>query len=63
MPNLQRGGGMPHICFLFHAILQSWRPKGGRYGTMPPPKYTPGYDIRSGLRVEHYFELVAFPLH
>ena len=34
---------MPQFCLLFYAILQSWRPKGGGHGTMPPPKYAPAY--------------------
>ena len=35
MPNLQRVA-MPQFCLLFYAILQSWQPKGGDHGTMPP---------------------------
>ena len=34
-------GGMPQVCSLFHAILQSWRPKGKGHGPMPPTLNTP----------------------
>ena len=27
---------MPQFCALFHAILQSWRPKGGAMAQWPP---------------------------
>ena len=27
---------MPQFCLLFHAILQSWRPKGGAMAQWPP---------------------------
>ena len=38
---LAKGGAMPQFCLLLYAILQSWRPKGGGHGTMPPPLNTP----------------------
>ena len=34
---------MPQFCLLFHAILQSWRLKGGAMAQWPPPKYAPEY--------------------
>ena len=36
---------MPQFCLLFYAILQSWRPKGGKPWHNAPPKYAPGYHI------------------
>ena len=43
---LAKGGAMPQFCLLFHAILQSWRPKGGAMAQCPPPpKYAPVHEL------------------
>ena len=52
-------GGMPQFCSLFYAILQSWRPKGGGYGPMAPPKYAPGLGSSNGLSC--FYWIMFFP--
>ena len=55
MPNLQRGEPCLNSAYFSLQIYNPGDPKGGRHGTMPPPKYAPG--LKAQTRPEKFKSL------